>query len=190
MRHLRSGGHRRTVLGHRQCFRLQPLHDHIGHRRHQHANWRSFYPRSLCIRSQEQLCRAAECAGGHLALQCGRRLLRDQEFDKWQRRGLHQPELASRLRGYQLTDSTGMVKFVTIVPGWYTGRTTHIHMRFRSAYDTSSDGSTNTAQLLFDQTFIDSLDTTVTPYKSEGKTLSRMQETPSTTRRAEPRCSV
>lgn len=75
----------------------------------------------------------------------------------------------SWLRGYQLTDSTGMVKFVTIVPGWYTGRTTHIHMRFRSAYDTSSDGSTNTAQLFFDQTFIDSLDTTVTPYESEGK---------------------
>ena len=75
----------------------------------------------------------------------------------------------SWLRGYQLTDSTGMVKFVTIVPGWYTGRTTHIHMRFRSTYNSSSDGSTNTAQLFFDQTFIDSLDTTVTPYKSEGK---------------------
>lgn len=75
----------------------------------------------------------------------------------------------SWLRGYQLTDSTGMVKFVTIVPGWYTGRTTHIHIRFRSTYDTSSDGSTNTAQLFFDQTFIDSLDTAVSPYSSEGK---------------------
>lgn len=75
----------------------------------------------------------------------------------------------SWLRGYQLSDSTGMVKFVTIVPGWYTGRTTHIHMRLRSTYDTSSDGSTNTAQLFFDQTFIDSLDTTVSPYSSSGK---------------------
>ncbi|MEZ2348695.1 Ig-like domain repeat protein [Terriglobus sp. RCC_193] len=75
----------------------------------------------------------------------------------------------SWLRGYQLSDSTGMVKFVTIVPGWYTGRTTHIHMRLRSTYDTSSDGSTNTAQLFFDQTFIDSLDTTASPYSSEGK---------------------
>ena len=27
----------------------------------------------------------------------------------------------SWLRGYQLTDSTGLAKFVTIVPGWYTG---------------------------------------------------------------------
>lgn len=75
----------------------------------------------------------------------------------------------SWLRGYQLSDSTGMVKFVTIIPGWYSGRTTHIHMRLRSTYDTSSDGSTNTAQLFFDQTFIDTLDTTVSPYSSSGK---------------------
>lgn len=75
----------------------------------------------------------------------------------------------SWLRGYQLTDRNGMVQFVTVVPGWYTGRTTHIHMRFRSTYDASSNGSTNTAQLFFDQTFIDSLDTGVAPYSSEGK---------------------
>ena len=75
----------------------------------------------------------------------------------------------SWLRGYQLTDSAGMVKFVTILPGWYTGRTTHIHMRFRSTYDSSANGSTNTAQLFFDQTFIDNLDTSVTPYSKEGK---------------------
>jgi len=31
------------------------------------------------------------------------------------------------LRGYQLTDTSGQVKFVTIYPGWYSGRTTHIH---------------------------------------------------------------
>lgn len=75
----------------------------------------------------------------------------------------------SWLRGYQLTDSSGKVMFTTILPGWYTGRTTHIHMRFRSTYDSSSDGSTNTAQLFFDQTFIDNLDSAVSPYSSEGK---------------------
>lgn len=32
------------------------------------------------------------------------------------------------LRGIQLSDSSGQVKFVTIYPGWYTGRTTHIHV--------------------------------------------------------------
>jgi len=74
----------------------------------------------------------------------------------------------SWLRGYQLTDSSGRVSFTTIVPGWYTGRTTHIHIRFRSTYDTSSTGSTNTAQLFFDQTFINSLNTSVSPYSSHG----------------------
>jgi protocatechuate 3,4-dioxygenase beta subunit len=74
----------------------------------------------------------------------------------------------SWLRGYQLTDSSGLVSFTTIVPGWYTGRTTHIHIRFRSTYDTSSDGSTNTAQLFFDQTFINNLNTSVSPYSTHG----------------------
>ena len=32
------------------------------------------------------------------------------------------------LRGYQLTDSTGVAKFTTIYPGWYGGRATHIHI--------------------------------------------------------------
>ncbi|HTI09403.1 MAG TPA: intradiol ring-cleavage dioxygenase [Puia sp.] len=32
------------------------------------------------------------------------------------------------LRGIQLTDSNGQVKFTTIYPGWYTGRVTHIHV--------------------------------------------------------------
>lgn len=75
----------------------------------------------------------------------------------------------SWLRGYQLSSASGMVQFVTVVPGWYNGRTTHIHLRFRSTYDSSSSGSTNTAQLFFDQTFIDNLDTAVAPYSSDGK---------------------
>lgn len=75
----------------------------------------------------------------------------------------------SWLRGYQITDSDGMVKFVTIIPGWYAGRTTHIHLRLRSTYDSSSSGGTNTMQLFFDQTLIDTLDTTVSPYSGEGK---------------------
>lgn len=32
------------------------------------------------------------------------------------------------LRGIQLADSTGQVKFTTIYPGWYSGRVTHIHV--------------------------------------------------------------
>lgn len=36
------------------------------------------------------------------------------------------------LRGYQITDKNGMVKFTTIYPGWYPGRTVHIHYKIRS----------------------------------------------------------
>jgi protocatechuate 3,4-dioxygenase beta subunit len=32
------------------------------------------------------------------------------------------------LRGYQLSDSSGVAKFTTIYPGWYGGRATHIHI--------------------------------------------------------------
>ena len=32
------------------------------------------------------------------------------------------------LRGLQTTDSNGRVTFVTIYPGWYQGRATHIHV--------------------------------------------------------------
>lgn len=35
------------------------------------------------------------------------------------------------LRGTQLTGADGRVQFRTIYPGWYTGRTTHIHLKVR-----------------------------------------------------------
>jgi protocatechuate 3,4-dioxygenase beta subunit len=75
------------------------------------------------------------------------------------------------LRGYQLTDAKGQVTFNTVIPGWYQGRTTHVHLRVRSSYSNASSTSdgTNTTQLFFDQTFVDTLDTTVTPYSAEGK---------------------
>jgi protocatechuate 3,4-dioxygenase beta subunit len=36
------------------------------------------------------------------------------------------------LRGYQMTDGNGTVQFTTIYPGWYEGRTIHIHVKVRS----------------------------------------------------------
>ena len=49
------------------------------------------------------------------------------------------------LRGYQITDQNGAVAFATIYPGWYVGRTIHIHFKIRSfsksgheAYDFTS----------------------------------------------------
>lgn len=36
------------------------------------------------------------------------------------------------LRGYQATDANGAVRFLTIYPGWYSGRAVHIHFKVRA----------------------------------------------------------
>lgn len=36
------------------------------------------------------------------------------------------------LRGYQVTDSNGTVRFTTVYPGWYEGRAIHIHVKVRT----------------------------------------------------------
>ena len=36
------------------------------------------------------------------------------------------------LRGHQTSDADGRVRFVTIYPGWYSGRTVHIHFKIRT----------------------------------------------------------
>ena len=41
------------------------------------------------------------------------------------------------LRGRQVTDANGQVTFITIFPGWYSGRTTHIHVHVYAANGTS-----------------------------------------------------
>jgi protocatechuate 3,4-dioxygenase beta subunit len=54
------------------------------------------------------------------------------------------------LRGFQVTDATGSVEFHTIYPGWYPGRTIHIHIK-------AAIGSTNllTTQLYFPDSVTD-----------------------------------
>ncbi len=40
------------------------------------------------------------------------------------------PQSSQRfLRGHQVTDARGRVRFMTIYPGWYQGRTPHIHLK-------------------------------------------------------------
>lgn len=48
------------------------------------------------------------------------------------------------LRGVQVTDKDGKVKFQTIYPGWYEGRTTHIHFKIHL-----NDKELVTSQLYF-----------------------------------------
>jgi protocatechuate 3,4-dioxygenase beta subunit len=52
------------------------------------------------------------------------------------------------LRGYQVTDARGGAHFVTIYPGWYEGRTVHIHFKVRSPA-TAQSGFEFTSQLYF-----------------------------------------
>lgn len=52
------------------------------------------------------------------------------------------------LRGYQVTDAHGNVRFLTIFPGWYMGRTVHIHFRVRKFSGTTTTFNF-TSQLYF-----------------------------------------
>ena len=53
------------------------------------------------------------------------------------------------LRGSQVTDEAGMVEFRTIYPGWYPGRTVHIHVIVRTI------GKVFTSQLYFPEAVTD-----------------------------------
>lgn len=62
------------------------------------------------------------------------------------------------LRGAQVADAKGIVRFTTIYPGWYRGRTTHIHCKVHVDKKTVL-----TTQLFFDDTLTDAA-YTVAPY--------------------------
>jgi uncharacterized protein (TIGR03437 family) len=55
------------------------------------------------------------------------------------------------LRGYQITGTDGEVTFTTIYPGWYSGRTIHIHIRVRT-YSGTTVLSNFVSQIFFDET--------------------------------------
>ncbi len=67
------------------------------------------------------------------------------------------------LRGYQGTDRNGDVRFTTIFPGWYQGRTVHIHAKIRTfnGYDQTYEFTT---QFFFDDSFTDLVYNNVAPY--------------------------
>lgn len=63
------------------------------------------------------------------------------------------------LRGAQVTDPNGIAYFTTIFPGWYTGRTVHIHVKVHIDRSTVL-----TTQLYFDDALGDEIFSTVAPY--------------------------
>ena len=78
------------------------------------------------------------------------------------------------LRGYQLTDAKGEAKFLTIYPGWYHGRTVHIHIKVRAAA-----GAKRTFEFTSQMYFEDSLSDRIhaaPPYATKGTRTARNQD--------------
>ncbi|MGH7909833.1 MAG: intradiol ring-cleavage dioxygenase [Thermodesulfobacteriota bacterium] len=71
------------------------------------------------------------------------------------------------LRGYQVTDAVGKAEFMTIYPGWYPGRTVHIHFKIRT-YPKIESGHEFTSQLYFDDSITGQVHTQ-SPYAARGR---------------------
>src|SRR5262245_27826632 len=78
------------------------------------------------------------------------------------------------LRGYQLTDARGEARFLTIYPGWYQGRTVHIHVKVRTPPQAKLSFEF-TSQMYFDHVLSDRVYTEV-PYATMGKRTARNQD--------------
>jgi protocatechuate 3,4-dioxygenase beta subunit len=62
--------------------------------------------------------------------------------------GKDQAEGTTFLRGTQTSGDDGIVEFLTIYPGWYTGRAVHIHVRVHM-----DDATVLTSQMYFDEDY-------------------------------------
>jgi protocatechuate 3,4-dioxygenase beta subunit len=71
------------------------------------------------------------------------------------------------LRGYQVTDTGGRAGFTTIYPGWYPGRTVHIHFKVRTPGD-GRRAHEHTSQLYFDDELTDRIHVQP-PYAEKGQ---------------------
>ena len=71
------------------------------------------------------------------------------------------------LRGYLVTDDSGRAQFTTIYPGWYSGRTVHIHFKVRTNA-TDNQAYEFTSQLFFDEALNDQVHAQP-PYAAKGQ---------------------
>ena len=65
------------------------------------------------------------------------------------------------LRGSQPTDKSGVATFTTVYPGWYNGRTVHIHVKVNVGGKTI-----HTGQLFFDDSYTDTVFKDNAPYNA------------------------
>jgi protocatechuate 3,4-dioxygenase beta subunit len=75
------------------------------------------------------------------------------------------------LRGAQVTDANGVATFTTIYPGWYSGRTVHIHFKVHPA-----ETKVFTSQLFFDDALSQQV-FTQEPYVAKGSTPDTLNRT-------------
>jgi protocatechuate 3,4-dioxygenase beta subunit len=75
------------------------------------------------------------------------------------------------LRGYQVTDAAGAASFVTVYPGWYSGRAVHIHFKVRTDPEAAA-ALEFTSQLYFDDALTDVVYTDQ-PYADQGERTVR-----------------
>jgi len=78
------------------------------------------------------------------------------------------------LRGHQVTDRDGIARFTTIYPGWYRGRTVHIHFMIRTNPGGDA-GEEFASQLYFDDELTDRVFET-RPYASQSGQRTRNPE--------------
>jgi protocatechuate 3,4-dioxygenase beta subunit len=76
-------------------------------------------------------------------------------------------------RGYQITDERGEARFVTIYPGWYEGRTVHIHFKIRTS-SARPQAFEFTSQMYFDDGLTDRVHADP-PYAARGTRTARNQ---------------
>lgn len=87
------------------------------------------------------------------------------------RNGLFDTRGKKFLRGYQVTDGNGRVEFLTVYPGWYRGRTVHIHFKIRVS-GRGGPAREFTSQLYFDDALTDLVHARP-PYNSKGNRDTR-----------------
>jgi protocatechuate 3,4-dioxygenase beta subunit len=71
------------------------------------------------------------------------------------------------LRGYQITDASGVARFTTIYPGWYSGRAVHVHFKLR-LFAGSTKTYEFTSQFFFDESLTDAVHA-LSPYNGKGR---------------------
>jgi len=75
------------------------------------------------------------------------------------------------LRGYQITDASGVAQFTTIYPGWYRGRAVHVHFKLR-LFTGATKSYEFTSQFFFDENLTSQVHA-LSPYSTHGSRDTR-----------------